>query len=40
MVDDNDELAEKVMAISGQATVPIILWPDGRIEIGIDGELG
>ena len=39
VIDDNDALIADVLRISGQDTVPIILWGE-RVEVGIDGERG
>ena len=40
IVDDRPDWAMEVVRLSDQSTAPIILWPAGRVEVGIDGELG
>lgn len=40
VVDDRPDWVKDVWQISKQGTAPIILWPDGRVEVGIDGEHG
>ncbi len=40
IVDDRPDWAMEVVRLTNQNTVPIILWGDGRVEIGIDGERG
>ena len=40
IVDDRPDWAMEVVRLSDQSTAPIIVWPGGRIEIGIDGEHG
>lgn len=39
-VDDDDALQRRVVEMSGQNTVPIFVHPDGRIEVGFEGETG
>ncbi len=39
-VDDQPKWAEQVVKLSGQRTVPVLVHPDGRIEVGFDGEYG
>jgi glutaredoxin len=39
-VDDDPALQERVVAISRQNTVPIFVHPDGRVEVGFEGETG
>lgn len=39
-VDDDDALQRRVVEMSGQNTVPIFVHPDGRIEVGFEGEIG
>ncbi len=38
--DGRPDYVKDVWQASKQGTVPIILWPDGRIEVGIDGQHG
>ncbi len=40
VVDNNEEWQDEVMAISKQVTVPVLVWPDGRVEVGWKGERG
>lgn len=40
IVDDRPDWAIEVVRLSNQNTAPIIVWEDGRVEIGIDGERG
>lgn len=40
MVDDNPDFQDEVMSLSGQVTVPVIIWEDGRVEVGFEGEVG
>jgi glutaredoxin len=40
VVDDRPDWAMDVVRLSNQSTAPVIVWADGRIEIGIDGERG
>ena len=40
LVDDDEDLANEVVLISGQTTAPVIIWQDGRVEVGLDGEEG
>jgi glutaredoxin len=40
VVDDRPDWCMEIVRLSNQSTAPIILWPDGRVEIGIDGERG
>lgn len=39
-VDDSLDYQNDVVRLSKQRTVPITVWPDGRVAIGIDGERG
>lgn len=39
-VDDDEALQRRVIEMSGQNTVPIFVHPDGRIEVGFEGETG
>ena len=39
LVDEDDELVDELERLTGQLTVPVIVWED-RIEIGSDGEIG
>ena len=40
IVDGNEEWQDEAMAISKQVTVPVLVWPDGRVEVGWKGERG
>jgi glutaredoxin len=40
IVDDRINWQMEVIRLSNQGTVPIIVWTDGRVEVGIDGERG
>lgn len=40
VVDDRPDWAMDVVRRTNQSTVPVIVWTDGRVEIGIDGERG
>lgn len=39
-VDDDAGLQRHVIDISGQNTVPVFVHPDGRVEVGFEGETG
>jgi glutaredoxin len=39
-VDDDPALQEHVLAISRQNTVPVLVHPNGRVEVGFEGETG
>ncbi len=40
IVDENDDLINEVVSISGQVTAPVVVWEDGRIEVGWNGQRG
>ena len=40
VVDGRPDYIRDVWQASKQGTAPVILWPDGRIEVGIDGQRG
>jgi glutaredoxin 3 len=40
VVDDRIDWQMDVVRLSNQSTVPVIVWADGRVEVGIDGECG
>jgi glutaredoxin len=40
VVDDRPDWCMEVLRLSNQNTVPVIVWTDGRVEVGIDGERG
>jgi len=40
VIDDRPDWMMDVVRLSNQSTAPIIVWPDGRVEVGIDGERG
>ncbi|MBI3997442.1 MAG: hypothetical protein HY355_00310 [Armatimonadetes bacterium] len=39
-VDDEAALQRRVIALSGQNTVPVFVHPDGCVEVGFEGETG
>ncbi len=39
-VDDDAALQRHVIKISDQHTVPVFVHPDGRVEVGFEGETG
>ncbi len=39
-VDDDPALQLRVIEMSGQNTVPVFVHPDGRVEVGFEGETG
>ncbi len=39
-VDEDAGLQRHVIEISGQNTVPVFVHPDGRVEVGFEGETG
>jgi hypothetical protein len=39
-VDDDEALIQRVIALSGQNTVPVFVHPGGRVEVGFEGERG
>ncbi len=39
-VDDRLEWMTDVIEASGQNTVPVMVYPDGRVEVGFEGEHG
>ena len=40
IVDDRIDWQMDVVRLSNQTTAPVIVWSDGRVEVGIDGERG
>jgi glutaredoxin len=40
VIDDSVELQNEVEALSHQFTVPVLVYPDGRVEVGYKGEYG
>jgi glutaredoxin len=40
VVDDRPDWCMDVVRLSNQNSVPVIVWQDGRVEIGINGEIG
>lgn len=40
IVDDDEDLANEMVAISGQIYAPVVVWEDGRVEIGFKGQRG
>jgi glutaredoxin len=39
-IDDDEALQRHVLTISGQNTAPVFVHPDGRVEVGFEGETG
>ena len=39
-VDTDPALQDYVAGISDQRTVPVFVHPDGRVEVGFEGETG
>jgi glutaredoxin 3 len=39
-IDDDDSLQKHVLSISKQNTAPVFVHPDGRVEVGFEGETG
>lgn len=40
VLDDREDWQDEVVRQSGQYTVPVLVYPDGRVEVGLDGESG
>lgn len=40
VLDDREDWQNEVIALTSQYSVPVIIHGDGRVEVGIDGELG
>ena len=40
LLDDREDWQNEVIALTNQYSVPVIVHGDGRVEIGINGELG
>lgn len=40
VLDDREDWQVEVIGLTSQYTVPVLLYPDGRAEVGIDGEQG
>jgi glutaredoxin len=40
VLDDREDWQDEVFSRSGQYSVPVQIHPDGRVEVGIDGEVG
>jgi glutaredoxin len=40
VVDNSDQYQKEVETLSGQYTVPVLVHPDGRVEVGYKGEFG
>ncbi len=40
VLDDRADWQEEVVRLSNQYSVPVLVHPDGRVEVGIDGEVG
>lgn len=40
VIDDSVEFQNQVETLSNQFTVPVLVHPDGRVEVGYKGEYG
>jgi glutaredoxin len=40
VIDDSIQFQNEVETLSGQFTVPVLVHPDGRVEVGYKGEYG
>lgn len=40
VIDDRADWQSEVIRLTGQSTAPVQVHPDGRVEIGINGEVG
>lgn len=40
VIDDSVEFQNQVETLSNQFTVPVLVHPDGRVEVGYKGEFG
>lgn len=39
-VDEEEIWQEEVVRLTNQNTVPVFVYPDGRVEVGFEGEKG
>lgn len=40
VLDDREDWQNEVIALTSQYTVPVLQHPDGRVEVGFEGQLG
>jgi glutaredoxin len=40
ILDDREDWQDEVIRISAQYSVPVQVHPDGRVEVGFEGEVG
>ncbi|MFZ5817981.1 MAG: glutaredoxin family protein [Bacillota bacterium] len=40
LLDDREDWQDEVIRLTNQYTVPVLLHPDGRWEVGFEGEVG
>lgn len=40
VIDDSVQFQNEVETLSNQYTVPVLVHPDGRVEVGYKGEFG
>lgn len=40
LLDHREDWQDEVIALTGQYTVPVLQHPDGRVEVGFEGEVG
>ena len=40
VVDDRPDWAAEAIRFSGQNVVPVLVYPNGRVEVGFEGEHG
>lgn len=40
VIDDREDWQDEVIRLTNQYTVPVLIYPDGTIEVGFEGETG
>lgn len=40
VLDDREDWQDEVVRLTGQYTVPVQVHPDGRVEVGFEGDKG
>lgn len=40
VIDDREDWQNEVIAMTNQYTVPVLHHPDGKVEVGFEGEVG
>lgn len=40
LLDDREDWQDEVIALTNQYTVPVVRHPDGKVEVGFEGEMG